>query len=413
MRKQISGIFLASLMAATACTQTVAEVSSVNTQTQATGVTPQAADFATWRARFRNKALAEGISPQVFDAAFSGIEPDPEVIRLDAYQPEFTKPIWEYLDSAVSGVRVSQGRENFSRLSATFNRIEATYGVDAHVVAAIWGMETNYGSYRGNMSVIGSLATLAHDSRRRDFGETQLIAALRILQAGDVTPDRMVGSWAGAMGHTQFIPTSYLSYAQDFTGDGRRDIWGEDPTDALASTANYLKKFGWIQGQPWGVEVKLPEGFNFRNVDQDLRRPVARWGELGVTMLDGTAIPNHGDAALLAPAGANGPVFAVFNNFRVIKKYNNATSYAMAVGHLGDRINGGGPFRAQWPRDDAALSRAQKVELQERLTAQGFDTQGADGHIGPDTIQAIRAFQQARGMTPDGYATAALLQELR
>jgi peptidoglycan lytic transglycosylase B len=400
-------------MIATACTQTVAEVQVSSSPPSRNINTPVAATFEAWRDGFRAHALSSGISGAVFDSAFQGVSPNPEVIRLDAFQPEFTKPIWEYLDGAVSTQRISSGRSAYAKMQQTFNRIEATYGVDAEVVAAIWGMETNYGSFRGNMSVIECLATLAYDSRRRDFGEEQLIAALKILQAGDVTPERMVGSWAGAMGHTQFIPTSYLSYAQDFTGDGRRDIWSNDPTDALASTANYLRKFGWTKGQPWGVEVRLPDGFNFRNVDENLRRPVARWGELGVRMLDGSAIPNHGDAALIAPAGASGPVFAVFNNFHVIKKYNNATSYAIAVGHLGDRIMGAGPFRAKWPRSDASLSRTQKQELQQRLTARGFDTDGTDGHIGPKTISAIKAYQQAKGLTPDGYATASLLRDLR
>lgn len=413
MIKQITGMLMVSLMAATACTQTVAEVKPVSRDINTLITSGNPASFEAWRASFRSAALARGISAEVFDAAFKDVRPNAEVIRLDAHQPEFTKPIWEYLDGAVSSDRVSGGRSNYKRYEGILKRIEATYGVDAKVVAAIWGMETNYGSYRGNMSVIEALATLAYDSRRRDFGETQLIAALRILQAGDVSVDQMNGSWAGAMGHTQFIPTSYLSYAQDFNGDGTRNIWSNDPTDALASTANYLKKFGWTHGQPWGVEVKLPAGFNFRNVDQDLRRPVARWAELGVTLVDGSAIPNHGDAALLAPAGANGPTFAIFNNFRVIKRYNNATSYAMGVGHLGDRIMGAGSFKTSWPRSDRTLSRQQKKEMQERLTAQGFDTQGADGNIGPDTISAIRAFQQAKGLTPDGYATASLLQELR
>ena len=413
MRRRFTSALLVSLVIATACTQTVAEVTAVSRDNNPTAEAPVAASFEAWRDSFRRTALAKGISGDVFDAAFRGVKPNAEVIRLDAYQPEFTKPIWEYLDSAVSADRVSNGRANFAKYQATLSRVEATYGVDAEVVAAIWGMETNYGTFRGGMSVIQSLATLAYDSRRRTFGEDELIAALRILQAGDVTPAQMNGSWAGAMGHTQFIPTSYLAYAQDFNGDGKRNIWSDDPTDALASTANYLKKFGWTQGQPWGVEVKLPAGFNFRNVDQDLRRPVARWAELGVTQLDGSPVPNFGDAALLAPAGADGPIFAIFNNFRVIKRYNNATSYAMGVGHLADRIGGAGPFKASWPRDAATLSRQQKMELQERLTAQGFDTQGADGNIGPNTISAIRAFQQARGLTPDGYATASLLLVLR
>ncbi len=258
-----------------------------------------------------------------------------------------------------------------------------------------------------------SLATLAYEGRRRDFGEEQLIAALKILQAGDATPAQLVGSWAGAMGHTQFIPTSYLSYAVDFNGDGRRDVWSDDPTDALASTANYLASAGWTRGQPWGVEVRLPAGFDFAQADQANRRPVAEWRARGVTRIDGAALPEHGSAAILTPAGARGPAFAVYNNFFVIKKYNNATSYAMGVGHLGDRIAGGGPIVGSWPRGERELSRSEKIEMQERLTARGYDTDGTDGVIGPNTIAAIRRFQQSQGVTPDGFATAGLLAALR
>ena len=223
----------------------------------------------------------------------------------------------------------------------------------------------------------------------------------------------MRGSWAGAMGHTQFIPTSYLSYAVDFGGDGHRDVWSDDPTDALASTANYLKRSGWTLGQPWGIEVRLPEGFNYGSADQSNIRPVSDWRARGVTSMDGSPLPDHGSAAIVAPAGARGPGFAVYHNFFVIKKYNNATSYAMGVGHLGDRIMGGGPFQGSWPRGERELSRTEKIELQERLIARGHDTGATDGVIGPDTIAAIRAFQSQRGMTPDGFATAQLLQELR
>ncbi|MEM7614215.1 MAG: lytic murein transglycosylase, partial [Pseudomonadota bacterium] len=277
--------------------------------------------FQRWRERFRAKASAAGIRRDVFDAAFRGVRPNSEVIRLDRRQAEFTKPIWEYLDTAVSSTRVSNGRGHAQRLSRTLSAIERTYGVDAAAVLAIWGMETNYGSFRGSTNTIEALATLAYDGRRQRFAEEQLIAALQIIQSGDTSPANMRGSWAGAMGHTQFIPTSYLAYAQDFNRDGRRDIWSEDPTDALASAAAYLKRFGWTKGQPWGVEVRLPQGFNYGNIDQSLRRPVSRWTQLGVRGLDGKAVPNYGrEAALLAPAGARGPVFMVFNNFRVIKR---------------------------------------------------------------------------------------------
>ena len=335
------------------------------------------------------------------------------MVRLDGGQAEFTKPIWEYLDGAASPARVETGRARRGQLDPTMAAIERRYGVDRGVVLAIWGMETNYGGNRGSMSVIESLATLAYEGRRRDFAEEQLLAALRILQSGDADASHMVGSWAGAMGHTQFMPTSYLAMAVDFTGDGRRDVWSDDPTDALASAANYLARNGWVRGQPWGVEVRLPEGFNYGSADQSNRRPVGDWRARGVTLVDGAALPNHGNAAIIAPAGARGPAFAVFDNFFVIKTYNNATSYALGVGHLGDRIMGGGPFVGTWPRGERELSRTEKIELQERLIARGHDTGSTDGVIGPDTINAIRAYQASEGLMPDGFATATLLQRMR
>jgi membrane-bound lytic murein transglycosylase B len=374
---------------------------------------PMPTSFATWRDGFRGRAMAQGIRPQVFDAAFAGVGVNDEVVRLDRRQAEFTKPIWEYLDGAVSAARIEAGRARRAQLAQTLAAIERTYGVDGDVVLAIWGMETNYGSNRGSMPVIESLATLAYEGRRRDFAEEQLVAALRILQAGDTTPDRMVGSWAGAMGHTQFMPTSFLASAVDFTGDGRRDIWGDDPTDALASAANYLAKAGWQRGAPWGIEVRLPPGFNYGSADQANRRPASDWNARGVTRLDGRPLPDHGPAAILAPAGARGPAFAVYPNFFVIKTYNNATSYAVGVGHLGDRIGGGAAIAGAWPRGERELSRTEKIELQERLTARGFSTGKTDGVIGPDTITAIRAWQSANGLMPDGFATASLLAQLR
>ncbi|WP_392663466.1 lytic murein transglycosylase [Amaricoccus sp. B4] len=374
---------------------------------------PQPESFQVWRDGFRRKAIAQGIQPAVFDAAFRGVGVNSEVMRLDSKQAEFTKPIWEYLDSAASPDRVSNGRAQRAALANTLSAIETTYGVDGETVLAIWGMETNYGTYRGSIPVIEALATLAYEGRRKAFAEEQLMAALKILQAGDTTPDRMVGSWAGAMGHTQFMPTSYLSYAVDFTGDGHRDVWSDTPTDGLASAANYLARAGWQHGRPWGVEVRLPSGFDYSVADDRHRRPVAEWRAKGVTTVAGGTLPDHGSAAIIAPAGASGPAFAVYQNFYVIKKYNNATSYAMGVGHLGDRIAGGGPFVHPWPRGERALSRTEKIELQQRLTAAGYNTGGADGMIGPDTATAIRSYQRANGMTPDGFATASLLQALR
>jgi membrane-bound lytic murein transglycosylase B len=374
---------------------------------------PQPASFTAWRDGFRSRALAQGISPQVFDRAFQGVGVNAEVVRLDSRQAEFTKPIWEYLESAASPTRVETGRSKRAQLDQTLAAIESRFGVDRQAVLAIWGMESNYGNNRGSITVVESLATLAYEGRRRGFAEEQLIAALRIIQSGDTAPANMVGSWAGAMGHTQFIPTSYLSYAVDFTGDGRRDVWSDDPTDALASAANYLARSGWQRGRPWGVEVRLPQGFNYGSADQSNRRSVADWRARGVTLVDGSPLPDHGSAAIIAPAGVTGPAFAVFQNFYVIKRYNNATSYAMGVGHLGDRIMGGGPFQGAWPRGERELSRTEKMELQERLIARGHNTGATDGVIGPNTIAAIRAFQSSQGLTPDGFATASLLERLR
>jgi membrane-bound lytic murein transglycosylase B len=369
--------------------------------------------FEAWVEGFRGRALAQGIRAEVFDAAFAGVRLDPEIVRRDRNQSEFTKTIWQYLETAVSESRIRGGRAALAEHSATFEAIERTYGVEKEVVAAIWGLESAYGAHRGTEPVIGSLATLAHDGRRGAFFEEQLVAALRILQAGDTAPADMTGSWAGAMGHTQFIPTSFLAYAVDGTGDGRRDIWGDDPTDALASTAAYLAGFGWTTGQPWGVEVTLPEGFDYASADRAVTRLPSEWAATGVRGADGKAVPDHGTASVLLPAGAQGAAFLVFDNFAVIERYNTADAYVIGVGHLADRLAGGGPIRSGWPEADRALTFAERQEMQRRLTGAGFDTQGVDGRIGPLTIAAIRGFQRSAKLVPDGYASLALLDRLR
>ena len=373
----------------------------------------QPADFQSWKRGFRARALAEGIRADVFDAAFRGVGVNARVLELDAYQPEFSRPIWEYLDGAVSDSRVANGREQLAAKRSMLAAIESRYGVDRQIVLAIWGLESAYGYNYGSIKVIESLATLAYDGRRRDFAEQQLMSALRILQAGDITPERMVGSWAGAMGHTQFIPTSFEEYAVDFGGDGHRDLWTEDAQDALASTANYLSRFGWTQGAPWGMEVQLPGDFDYSLADSSIRRSTDVWSAMGVRAYGGAPLPDHGEASIEAPAGARGPVFITWSNFRVIKRYNNSTSYALAAGLLGDAIVGKPGIQASWPRGDKPLSRDEKMELQRRLTAMGHDTQGMDGIIGPNSRDAIRGFQRANGLTPDGYESKALLERVR
>ncbi|KUF10606.1 lytic murein transglycosylase [Pseudoponticoccus marisrubri] len=377
------------------------------------GVDGTEAGFRAWTRDFRPRALRQGISARVFDAAFAGVRFDPRVVARDRSQSEFSKTIWDYLDSAVSDTRVSNGRAALRRHGPLLNRIEARYGVEKEVVLAVWGMETNYGSFRGEDNVIRSMASLAYDGRRARFFETQLVAALRILQSGDTTPARMKGSWAGAMGHTQFMPTSFEALAVDFTGDGRRDIWGEDPADALASTANYLARNGWVRGLPWGVEVQLPRGFDYGLVGSKTKRMPSAWARLGVTGMDGRPVRDFGSARLFLPAGHKGAAFLVFKNFDVIRRYNPADAYAMGVGHLAERIAGGPKIRGGWPRDDRALTRAERMELQRRLTAAGFNTHGVDARIGPRTVAALRAFQRSRGLVPDGHASLDVLKRLR
>jgi membrane-bound lytic murein transglycosylase B len=371
------------------------------------------AGFVAWVAGFRARALAAGITPQTFDAAFREARFDPSVVEKDRNQSEFTKAIWEYLDSAVSDARIENGQAALRDNLALLERIEAAYGVDKEVVAAVWGLESAYGSYRGEYPLIGTLATLAYDTRRGAFFEGQLLAALSIVQSGDVGADAMTGSWAGAMGHTQFIPTSYLAHAVDFTGDGRRDIWSDDPADALASTAAYLAAAGWQRGKPWGVEVTLPPGFDYGETGERVKKPVADWQALGVRTADGGALPDHGPASVLLPAGAQGAAFLIFGNFQVIERYNAADAYVIGIGHLADRIAGGPPIRAAWPRQDRALNFDERVELQQRLGAAGFDPGTADGKVGPNTIAAVRAFQRSIGAVPDGYASLDILEKLR
>ena len=378
-------------------------------------VQPAAANpgFDRWVEGFKRRARAQGISERTLSAAFRNVSFDPDVIKRDRNQSEFTKTIWQYLSSAASDTRIKNGKAALRKHRRILEAIEQRYGVEKEVVVAVWGLESAYGEFRGSNDIVRSLATLAYDGRRGAFFEEQLIAALKILQNGDTSPRNMTGSWAGAMGHTQFIPTSYLAFAVDFDGDGRRDIWAEDPTDALASTAAYLKRSGWTKGQPWGVEVKLPRGFDYTQANRKTKKSPAAWANAGVVGINGRAVPNYGRASILLPAGARGAAFMIFDNFRAIERYNAADAYVIGVGHLSDRIKGGPPIQASWPEGDRALKFAERKELQQRLTNAGFSTQGVDGRIGPNTINAVRRYQRAQGLIPDGYASLALLQRLR
>ncbi|WP_127113103.1 lytic murein transglycosylase [Shimia sediminis] len=370
--------------------------------------------FQHWISGFRSRALSAGIQASVFDAALTGVKYNADVIQKDRNQSEFTKTIWDYLDSAASDARIRNGKAALNTHRKKLEAIERRYGVDKEVVVAIWGLESAYGGYRGNTPTIEALATLAYDGRRGEFFEEQLIAALKILQNGDVSARNMTGSWAGAMGHTQFIPTSYLNFAVDFTGDGKRNIWSDDPSDALASTAAYLAKSGWQKGKPWGVEVRLPKGFDYLLANRDTLKRPSDWAKLGIKDVNGRAVPNnHGKGSILLPAGSNGAAFMIFNNFDAIETYNTADAYVIGVGHLADRIDGGPAIKGTWPRQDRALTLKERTELQKRLTRSGFDTVKIDGKIGPLTINAVRDYQVAKGMTPDGYASLTLLKTLR
>jgi membrane-bound lytic murein transglycosylase B len=372
--------------------------------------------FEDWRSQLRSDAVNAGISAALFDRAFANVTLDPAVVAADSSQPEFTRPVWEYLDGAVSARRIANGQAQYAQQQATLSRIEQRYGVQAEVLVAVWGMESAYGNNIGSNNVIRSLATLAYEGRRAAFWREQLIAALQILQHGDITPERLVGSWAGAMGQTQFMPTTYNQHAVDFDGDGRRDIWYSS-ADALASAAHYLQQSGWQLGKPWGFEVRLPKAFDYALADPDTRRSVAEWTALGVMPASGKALAptlSGESATLLLPAGHRGPAFLLLSNFRSILKYNNSSSYALAVGLLSDGIRGANAaVLADWPRDDPQLGRSERIELQELLAAHGFEPGAADGILGANTRKAVRAYQQQLNLPADGYADHSLLNRLR
>ncbi|MGO4526055.1 lytic murein transglycosylase [Microvirga sp. 2MCAF35] len=353
-------------------------------------------------------AQARGVSRATFEEAFRGVEPDAKIIALTKKQSEFVRPIWDYIKGAISAQRLKRGQEMVGEWSKTLAAVERTYGVPRSVVLGVWGMETNFGSFTGSIYTVQALSTLAYTGYRSEFFREELLTALQILEDDHIDRSKMLGSWAGAMGQTQFMPSSFMKYAVDGNKDGVRDIWSSVP-DALASTANYLRQHGWEPGLPWGFEVALPRGFDYRHLRQDF----ARWQAVGVRRADGKAMPRSGEATLFLPGGANGPAFLVTRNYDVIKAYNSSDAYAMGVAHLGDRVLGGQPIQRAWPKDQPLLSKDHSQELQERLARLGLYEGDSDGKLGSKTREAVRNFQLRRGLIPDGYADYAVLRELR
>lgn len=369
------------------------------------------AEFQACLARVRSQAQTAGISAATFERATAGVEHDQSVIDLSNNQPEFRTPIWDYLAMLVDDERIADGKAKLKEWDAVLAQAEQRYGVDRHTIIAVWGVESDFGKAIGKRPLVHSLATLSCSGTRQTYFRGELIATLQILQSGDIRPEGLVGSWAGAFGHTQFMPSTFQRLAVDLDGDGRRDIVDSVP-DALGSTANYLRRGGWVSSAPWGYEARLPAGYAGES-GRTRKRSLSAWAALGITRIDGGALSGTGDAGLLLPAGTRGPAFLVFKNFDAIYSYNAAESYALAIAHLADRLRGSGPFATAWPTDDRGLSRAERREIQRLLNDKGFDVGTPDGHIGPRTQAAIKAFQEKMGLPVMPRAGGKLLDALR
>lgn len=379
------------------------------TAQQAAGET---GDFDSWLAGLRDEAASRGIGDETLRTALAGLEPIPRVLELDRRQPEFTQTFWTYLERSVSDTRIQRGRDLLDTHAVLLDRIYREYGVQPRFLVSFWGLETNFGDYTGGFPVIGALATLAHDPRRADFFRNELFNALTILDQGHIALDQMSGSWAGAMGQPQFMPSTFTAYAIDGDGDGRIDIWNSLP-DVFASAAHYLSSVGWNGEETWGREVQLPTGFDIDLTGLETRRHIRDWAALGVRRANGAALPDADiEGSIVLPAGASGPAFLVYGNFRATMVWNRSILYALAVGHLADRMIGIGRLVAERPADDAPLSRADIISLQSNLNRLGFDAGPADGIAGSGTRSALRDYQRARGLVPDGYPTAGLVKRL-
>ena len=407
------------LLAAAACATSAPKpvpprLPSVTIPIQPPPLRPSSGDpkFDAFLMAARDEALAQGITAATFDSATAGIAPLPDITRMNANQPEFTKPVWSYLDGAASPRRIKDAQFLLTRYGEVLDRIAAQSGVNKEILVAIWGMESDYGADSGSFNLFAALATLAYDGPRAGYARPEFFAALHLYQDQHYALSEMVGSWAGAFGQTQFTPTTFLKYAADGDGDGRIDLWRSAP-DALASAARLLGEQGWVRGQPWGYEVSLPDGFAFEDADLDTRKSLADWSARGVKTADGAALPASTDeAAIYLPAGARGPAFMVFSNFNTLFKYNNAASYALAVSLLADRMVGGAGVRHSWPRDERALSRNERIAFQADLAKLGFDPGTPDGVLGRKSRAALRQYQKSKGLAADGFPTASLLAML-
>jgi membrane-bound lytic murein transglycosylase B len=379
----------------------------------AAAIREAAANFDNCIAQMWPDAARRGISQQSFERFTAGLTPDLRIMDLMDSQPEFTKAVWDYLDILVNDNRLAKGREILAQYKPQFDATEKAYGVDRYIIAAIWGIESNYSTQIGDRSVLQSTATLACIGRRQKYFRDEFLSALEILHHGDLRPEQMRGSWAGAFGPTQFMPTAFKRYAVDADNDGRRDVV-DDPADLIASTGNNLKKDGWQSGETWGYEVVVPPNFNYMLADRAKAMTIAQWEHLGVKRAGNVEFPHGAEKAyLLAPAGAEGPGFLMLQNFRVIMKYNPAEAYALAIGHFADRLRGGAPFVQPWPRQERVLSRAERLELQQLLVQRGFYRGEPDGQLGGQTREALRGFQSSIGAPADGFASADVLERLR
>jgi membrane-bound lytic murein transglycosylase B len=370
------------------------------------------AKFADFIRDFRATAIAAGIRPDIYDASMAGITRNQRVEDLNTQQPEFVKPVWSYLDGAVSDDRIAKGEAMLDTYPAMLSGLETKYGVSKEILLAIWGIESNYGVAMGGFNMFEALATLAYDGPRQAFARKELLAALKMEQEEGFQPSQMTSSWAGAFGHTQFEPSSFEDHAVDGDGDGRRDLW-HSPADALASTAALLAQAGWTHGGPRYVEVSLPSDFDYALADPDSVHPLSDWKKLGVKRINGMDFPSDaGNAAIYLPAGARGPAFMTFDNFRTVLKYNNAASYALAVCYLANRIHGGAPIMGSWPRDEQPLTSDQRRQFQTDLQALGYTIGTLDGVLGRMTRAALRQYQKAHGLPADGFPTVEMLGRL-